>query len=33
MKLLKIALKYLLLLMLVTGLGLYVWFWAAPMLG
>ena len=30
MKLLKIALKYLLLLMLVTGLGLYVWFWAAP---
>ena len=30
MKLLKIALKYLLLLMLVTGVGLYVWFWAAP---
>ena len=30
MKLLKIALKYLLLLILVTGLGLYVWFWAAP---
>lgn len=30
MKLLKIALKYLLLLMLVTGLSLYVWFWAAP---
>ena len=26
----KIALKYLLLLILVTGLGLYVWFWAAP---
>ena len=31
MKLLKITLKYLLLLMLVTGLSLYVWFWAAPM--
>ena len=30
MKLLKIALKYLLLLMLLTGVGLYVWFWAAP---
>ena len=30
MKLLKIALKYLLLLILVTGVGLYVWFWAAP---
>jgi len=30
MKLLKIALKYLLLLILVAGLGLYVWFWAAP---
>ena len=30
MNLLKIALKYLLLLILVTGLGLYVWFWAAP---
>ena len=30
MKLLKITLKYLLLLMLVTGVGLYVWFWAAP---
>ena len=26
----KIALKYLLLLILVTGVGLYVWFWAAP---
>ena len=30
MNLLKIALKYLLLLILVAGLGLYVWFWAAP---
>ena len=30
MKLLKIALKYLLLLILLTGVGLYVWFWAAP---
>ena len=30
MSLLKVALKYLLLLILVAGLGLYVWFWAAP---
>ncbi len=30
MSLLKVALKYLLLLILVTGVGLYVWFWAAP---
>ena len=30
MKLLKISLKYLLSLTLVIGLGLYVWFWAAP---
>ena len=30
MKLLKISLKYLLSLTLVVGLGLYVWFWAAP---
>ena len=29
-KLLKISLKYLLSLTLVVGLGLYVWFWAAP---
>ena len=30
MSLLKVALKFLLLLILVAGLGLYVWFWAAP---
>ena len=30
MNLLKIVLKYLLLLILVAGLGLYVWFRAAP---
>jgi len=30
MSLLKTAPKYLLLLILVAHLGLYVWFWAAP---